>query len=443
MPRVSAACALLLLATGVATSGAFVNFESGHVRPLALSPDGSLAASRSTRPTTGSRSTRHPVRRDARGRGAGRPRAGRGRGPHQRRRPHRGVGREPSLRQRQHRRDRSRRRRAARASRARCSSATSRATSSSPAARGTRAFVTAAHRGQNRPGDPQLTTEGIGRADVWAFDADEPRAPRSAARRSRSSSSSATRRARSPRAPTARTVYAAVFHSGNRTTTLLERVVTRQRRPAAAAAGRHAGRAGHRPDRQVRIRRRTLGRRARPQLERAASVLAARPGRLPSSTPTPTRRAGDRSTPVVRRRHGALQHGRAPDEREGLRLQHRGAEPGALRARGCTGTSPRAASRSSTARRATPLHLNPHIDYAVVAGPAVGDRRRASPSRPTWSSRPTARRSTSPRFGSGEGRRLDAAALEAGRSSSRTLDRGRRRPERPRARRRRATGSTS
>ena len=35
-----------------------------------------------------------------------------------------------------------------------------------------RAFVTTAHRGQNVPYDPQLTTPGIGRADVWVFDAD-------------------------------------------------------------------------------------------------------------------------------------------------------------------------------------------------------------------------------------------------------------------------------
>src|SRR5262245_6288539 len=34
-----------------------------------------------------------------------------------------------------------------------------------------RAFITAAHRGQNNPSDPQLTTAGIGRADVWVFDA--------------------------------------------------------------------------------------------------------------------------------------------------------------------------------------------------------------------------------------------------------------------------------
>jgi DNA-binding beta-propeller fold protein YncE len=34
-----------------------------------------------------------------------------------------------------------------------------------------RAFITTAHRGQNSPVDPQLTTPGLGRADVWVFDA--------------------------------------------------------------------------------------------------------------------------------------------------------------------------------------------------------------------------------------------------------------------------------
>jgi DNA-binding beta-propeller fold protein YncE len=36
----------------------------------------------------------------------------------------------------------------------------------------TRAFLTTAHRGQNVPYDPQLTTPGVGRADVWVFDAE-------------------------------------------------------------------------------------------------------------------------------------------------------------------------------------------------------------------------------------------------------------------------------
>jgi len=34
-----------------------------------------------------------------------------------------------------------------------------------------RAFITSAHRGQNSPIDPLLTTPGVGRADVWVFDA--------------------------------------------------------------------------------------------------------------------------------------------------------------------------------------------------------------------------------------------------------------------------------
>jgi DNA-binding beta-propeller fold protein YncE/mono/diheme cytochrome c family protein len=89
---------------------------------------------------------------------------------------------------------------------------------------GNRAFVTTAHRGQNSPMDPQLTTEGVGRADVFVFDAldlgtslggtpltvvtlfgDTPRALAASADGSR--------------------VYAAVFHSGNRTTTVSEGVV--------------------------------------------------------------------------------------------------------------------------------------------------------------------------------------------------------------------------
>lgn len=83
-----------------------------------------------------------------------------------------------------------------------------------------RAFITTAHRGQNAPFDPQLTTPGIGRADVWVFDAnnlgdttlggtplniinlftDTPRALAVS--------------------PNGNHVYAAGFHSGNRTTSI-------------------------------------------------------------------------------------------------------------------------------------------------------------------------------------------------------------------------------
>ncbi len=82
-----------------------------------------------------------------------------------------------------------------------------------------RAFVSAAHRGQNRPGDPQLTTPGVGRADVWVFDADDPDV----------SPAILTLFGDTPRALAATadgaTVYAAVFHSGNQTTTVTEGAV--------------------------------------------------------------------------------------------------------------------------------------------------------------------------------------------------------------------------
>src|SRR5262249_54988800 len=90
---------------------------------------------------------------------------------------------------------------------------------------GTRAFITAAHRGQNRPGDPELTTPGAGRADVWVFDAlalgDDSLGGTPV--------SILTLSGDTPRAlavsPDGATVYAAVFHSGNQTTTVGEPLV--------------------------------------------------------------------------------------------------------------------------------------------------------------------------------------------------------------------------
>lgn len=38
-----------------------------------------------------------------------------------------------------------------------------------------KAYITTAHRGQNAPFDPQLTTPGVGRADVWVFNAPKAR----------------------------------------------------------------------------------------------------------------------------------------------------------------------------------------------------------------------------------------------------------------------------
>ncbi len=88
-----------------------------------------------------------------------------------------------------------------------------------------RAFITTAHRGQNAPFDPQLTTPGIGRADVWVFDAEE-----TGSRLGGEPLSIITLFGDTPRAlavsPDGEYVYAAVFHSGNKTTSLFEEIVT-------------------------------------------------------------------------------------------------------------------------------------------------------------------------------------------------------------------------
>jgi DNA-binding beta-propeller fold protein YncE len=84
-----------------------------------------------------------------------------------------------------------------------------------------RAFITTAHRGQNIPFDPQLGTAGVGRADVWVFDA-------AALGTSLGGTplTIATLFTDTPRAlavtPDGTRVYAAGFHTGNQTTAIAE-----------------------------------------------------------------------------------------------------------------------------------------------------------------------------------------------------------------------------
>jgi YVTN family beta-propeller protein len=111
-----------------------------------------------------------------------------------------------------------------------------------------RAFITTAHRGQHRThasvagafldgnGDPELITPGVPRADVWVFDAT-----------SLGSTIGGTPLrvvelfGDTPRAlavsPDGNTVYAAVFHSGNQTTTVGEGTVCNGFAGAAPCAG--------------------------------------------------------------------------------------------------------------------------------------------------------------------------------------------------------------
>lgn len=90
-----------------------------------------------------------------------------------------------------------------------------------------RAFITTAHRGQNSPIDPELTTPGVGRADVWVFDADAVDSDTSLGG---TPLNIITLFTDSPRALTVSAdgskVYAAGFKTGNRTTTIAETVVT-------------------------------------------------------------------------------------------------------------------------------------------------------------------------------------------------------------------------
>ncbi|HTO06736.1 MAG TPA: hypothetical protein VMR86_06730 [Myxococcota bacterium] len=84
-----------------------------------------------------------------------------------------------------------------------------------------RAFITAAHRGQNRPGDPQLLEGGVGRSDVWVFDANSLGANLGGTPIALLNLFGDTPRALAV-TPDGGTVYAAVFHSGDQTTVALQ-----------------------------------------------------------------------------------------------------------------------------------------------------------------------------------------------------------------------------
>ena len=87
-----------------------------------------------------------------------------------------------------------------------------------------RAFITTAHRGQNTPFDPQLTTPGVGRADVWTFNASDLGASLGGDPLGIITLFSDTPRALAV-TPDGSRVYAAAFHSGNRTTSVMEQGV--------------------------------------------------------------------------------------------------------------------------------------------------------------------------------------------------------------------------
>jgi DNA-binding beta-propeller fold protein YncE len=84
-----------------------------------------------------------------------------------------------------------------------------------------RAFITTAHRGQHIPFDPQFTVPGVGRADVWVFDANALGNTLGGAPLTIVTLFTDTPRALAV-TPDGTRVYAAGFHTGNQTTTVGE-----------------------------------------------------------------------------------------------------------------------------------------------------------------------------------------------------------------------------
>ena len=82
-----------------------------------------------------------------------------------------------------------------------------------------RVFITTAHRGQNSPIDPGLTTASIGRADVWVFDTDDLGDELGGVPETILTLFGDTPRPLSV-SPDGKKVYAGIFRSGNQTTSI-------------------------------------------------------------------------------------------------------------------------------------------------------------------------------------------------------------------------------
>jgi YVTN family beta-propeller protein len=111
-----------------------------------------------------------------------------------------------------------------------------------------RAFITTAHRGQQRSdpslsgvpgaGDPQLTTPGIGRADVWVFNTANLGSSFGGVPQRIMSFFADTPRALAV-SPDRSTVYVAAFKSGNQTTTVLQPLVCQGFNPNLPCIGQN------------------------------------------------------------------------------------------------------------------------------------------------------------------------------------------------------------
>ena len=201
---------------------------------------------------------------------------------------------------------------------------------------GIRAFITAAHRGQNVPFDPQSFTAGVGRADVWVFNGSRPGAEFGGTPITILSLFGDTLRPLAV-SPDGARVYAGVFNSGNRSTVLQADIGNGgldKPGPAADALGNTAPRTGlivrfqggkwiDNGDPENGEPPRDWSERVRFSLPDndvfEIDALASPPTEVPA---------------LLRRRHHPVQHGRESRQRQPLRLEHPGAQPRALRRAG-------------------------------------------------------------------------------------------------------------
>lgn len=278
---------------------------------------------------------------------------------------------------------------------------------------GGRAFVTAAHRGQNRPGDAQPLVPGVGRADVWVFDADAPGDVLGG-----TPLTILTLFGDSPRAlaasPDGSTVHAAVFHSGNGTTTLSSAVTAGPMGPPPLPPGSVPGAL----EMGLIVKRDPLSGRWEDELGRdwAASVPFGLPDldvfTIDADAPTPAvlgAVAGVGTTLyalAVRPDTGTVYVANT-EARNHVRF-----EP-VIR-----GHLTEARVTVIDGGLVTPVHLNPHIDYGTVPGPPSEIAESlAIPLGMTFSA--DGQRLFLAAMGSGAVAMLDTGALEAGSAAPR------------------------
>ncbi|MBX3027277.1 hypothetical protein KF840_20460 [bacterium] len=280
-----------------------------------------------------------------------------------------------------------------------------------------RAFVTTARRGQNLPGTvpANLTTAGTARALVWAFDANAPGAALGGTPLSVIQCLSDTPRALAV-SPDGTRVYAAAFQSGNRTTALSEGVVTNNGGLPPPPPGATA----NPPDTGLIVKFNPANSRWEDEISRdwTARVPFTLPDRdvfIINATANPPALLASNNTVVgvgtilfnmaVRPDNGKIYVSNL-ESRNHVRF-----EP--LAAGGVQGHI--AESRITIINGTTPTarHLNPHVDYAVATGSqAERDQSLAFPTDMVFA--PNGLTLFVAAFGSGKVAAIDTNALEAG-----------------------------